>query len=381
MDSSFKQESSPYPSPLLKTRELLKARERNGLTQLTPLQQMICSSSGALVTSCFTTPLDVIKVRLQAQEKMSLIGKRSFQLHHHPGNLLESLCLCTHCSNHLYTLANKIQPVVAMKPHITRSARVVFANIVKREGISSLWSGLPATLLMAVPATVVYFTAYDCLKYKLGYIESDPSTIYIPVLAGCLARVCAATLISPLELVRTKMQSTRLSYRELCTAMRVSIHNNGLLFLMRGLGPSLLRDVPFSAIYWLGYESTKGYYMRHYGTGNPRKMVTFLGGAVSGTIAAVLTLPFDVVKTHRQIELGEAAVHQHKKLTSTWIIIAELYRRRGISALFAGIAPRVIKVAPACAIMITIYESGKSFFRNRNDLIQNSKGISDMLSV
>lgn len=54
MDSSFKQESSPYPSPLLKTRELLKARERNGLTQLTPLQQMICSSSGALVTSCFS---------------------------------------------------------------------------------------------------------------------------------------------------------------------------------------------------------------------------------------------------------------------------------------------------------------------------------------
>lgn len=48
--------------------------------------------------------------------------------------------------------------------------------------------GVSNVRLMAVPATVVYFTAYDCLKYKLGYIESDPSTIYIPVLAGCLAR-------------------------------------------------------------------------------------------------------------------------------------------------------------------------------------------------
>lgn len=41
-----------------------------------------------------------------------------------------------------------------------------------------------------------------------------------------------------------------------------------------------------SAIYWLGYESTKGYYMRNYGTGDPGMMVTFLGGAVSGTVSA-----------------------------------------------------------------------------------------------
>lgn len=31
-----------------------------------------------------------------------------------------------------------------------------------------------------------------------------------------------------------------------------------------------------------------------------------------------------------------------------------------------GFMPRVIKVAPACAIMISTYEFGKSFFRRRN---------------
>ena len=56
----------------------------------------------------------------------------------------------------------------------------------------------------------------------------------------------AATLISPLELIRTKMQSERLTYRQLREALRVSVRNNGPLFLMRGLGPSLLHDVPFS---------------------------------------------------------------------------------------------------------------------------------------
>jgi len=56
----------------------------------------------------------------------------------------------------------------------------------------------------------------------------------------------AATFICPLELVRTKMQSVQLSYREVGVAIRSSIQNLGILSMMRGLGPSLLRDIPFS---------------------------------------------------------------------------------------------------------------------------------------
>ena len=39
-----------------------------------------------------------------------------------------------------------------------------------------------------MPATVFYFTVYDQLKYGMGYREGDPSTRYIPVIAGSAAR-------------------------------------------------------------------------------------------------------------------------------------------------------------------------------------------------
>lgn len=35
-------------------------------------------------------------------------------------------------------------------------------------------------------------------------------------------------------------------------------------------------------------------------------------------------------------------------------------------AVLAGFLPRVIKVAPACAIMISTYEFGKTFFQKLN---------------
>eukprot|EP00063_Salmo_salar_P068219 XP_014043054.1 PREDICTED: solute carrier family 25 member 39-like isoform X2 [Salmo salar] len=42
---------------------------------ITPVQQMLASGTGALLTSLFVTPLDVVKIRLQAQQTPFYQGK------------------------------------------------------------------------------------------------------------------------------------------------------------------------------------------------------------------------------------------------------------------------------------------------------------------
>lgn len=188
----------------------------------------------------------------------------------------------------------------------------------------------------------------------------------------------AATIISPLELVRTKMQSQKLSYLEIGRAINTSVKTQGVLSLWRGLGPTILRDVPFSSLYWLNYEFFKARYNQR----DPTFQFSFVAGAAAGTIAAVITLPFDVVKTHRQIELGEAVMAREvqrgtsRKNTTTLHLMKKIYAQRGVAGLFAGIVPRVVKVAPACAIMISTYEFGKAFFRQYNAKVAASKSTS-----
>lgn len=104
---------------------------------------------------------------------------------------------------------------------------------------------LHAPRVMTVPATAVYFTAYDQLKAFLCG-QSLTSDLYAPMVAGALARMGTVTVISPLELVRTKLQAQHVSYRELATCVQASVAQGGWRSLWLGWGPTALRDVPFS---------------------------------------------------------------------------------------------------------------------------------------
>lgn len=334
---------------------------------ITPFQQMAASSTGAMVTSLFVTPLDVVKIRLQAQQKAFMSNKCFLYCN----GLMDHLC--PSCVN------GNVSNTWIQRPSYFNGTIDAFVKIVKTEGITSLWSGLPPTLLMAMPATVVYFTAYEQLRKSFTKFGSRNTTDYVfwaPMAAGAFARLIAATFISPLELIRTKMQSKKLSYREIGEAIRLLVQQRGYISLWKGLGPTILRDVPFSALYWSNYEFVK----HKFGVKEPKFWFSFASGAYAGTMAAVLTLPFDVVKTHRQIELGEMEIYtvqalartRHldtpKKSASTFHILRRIYTSSGPKALFTGIVPRVVKVAPACAIMISTYEYGKSFFRQWNEI-------------
>ncbi|XP_062489813.1 probable mitochondrial glutathione transporter SLC25A39 isoform X1 [Pezoporus occidentalis] len=336
---------------------------------ITPLQQMLASGTGAILTSLFVTPLDVVKIRLQAQRTPF---SKACPTQSVPWGAQQTTWKCfLYCNglmDHLYVCQNGNGCTAWYKaPTRFTGTLDAFVKITRYEGIRSLWSGLPPTLVMAVPATVIYFTTYDQLR---DYLQARTGSqgYHIPLLAGALARLGAVTVISPLELIRTKMQSRQLSYQELRVCIQSAVAQDGWLSLWRGWGPTVLRDVPFSALYWFNYELVRDWLCRNAWLDEAMFMISFISGAISGTVAAVLTLPFDVVKTQRQIELGHSEVHPvaASKPSSTWLLMQRIRAESGTRGLFAGFLPRVIKVAPACAIMISTYEFGKTFFQKLN---------------
>jgi len=357
-------------------------------TSITPTQQMLASCSGALITSALVTPFDVIKIRIQSAAAAAASASASYQ--------------CPKCMVYFNGLMDHVCSA-SCKPFLPRPAYQLngqsssffksLLKIVRHEGPFVLWSGLPPTLLMAIPSTVIYFTAYDNLRTLLGFDTSSSSSssdwrqFAIPFVSGAAARFAAVTVISPLELVRTKMQSASMSYDQIGSAVKDAVTRGGWRSLWAGWAPSIWRDVPFSGVYFCGYELAKRYYSKMMekeeetiGPGNTAVSasssssnavkINFLSGATSAFFATVLTQPFDVLKTRTQIRLGEANFVVNGAASSSsesvWRSAAGVVRVHGYAGLYAGVVPRLMKVIPACAIMITSYEYFKEVFAARN---------------
>ena len=122
--------------------------------------------------------------------------------------------------------------------------------------------------------------------------------------------------------------------------------------MWRGLGPTLWRDVPFSCFYWASYEKWKKAFAKR---GHEGAWIAFISGAISGTSAALITSPFDVLKTRRQALIMSSS-STYKGSPSTFILLLRIFRTEGPSAFFAGIIPRIAKIAPACGILIASFE-------------------------
>ncbi|CDQ90383.1 unnamed protein product [Oncorhynchus mykiss] len=288
---------------------------------ITPVQQMLASGTGALLTSVFVTPLDVVKIRLQAQQtpfyQALAADSASWSGVIRPSKW-KCFLYCNGLMDHIYVCQYGASCTSWYKTPTHFSGTLdAFVKITRNEGVRSLWSGLPPTLVMAVPATVIYFTCYDQLRDLLRYGMGFQGN-YIPLVAGV---------------------TFQLDCFSVC-----------------------------AALYWFNYELVKAHLCDQYNVSQATFSISFTAGAISGAVAAIVTLPFDVVKTRRQIQLGEMETLgvPVKNPTSTWHIMRGIWAESGYRGLFAGFLPRVIKVAPACAVMISTYEFGKIFFQKMN---------------
>lgn len=154
---------------------------------------------------------------------------------------------------------------------------------------------------------------------------------------------------------------------------------------------TMWRDVPFSGIYWWGYEAIRNRltdmrdppHSRRRSRSKSRDssnhtstfVDSFIAGATSGAIASVITTPFDVGKTRQQVLHREPAKAAGKAASSALRpeeqtmprFLYHIWKEEGFAGLFRGWVPRTLKVAPACAIMISSYEVGKKMAKRMNE--------------
>eukprot|EP00927_Polykrikos_kofoidii_P037382 TRINITY_DN3152_c0_g1_i1.p1 TRINITY_DN3152_c0_g1~~TRINITY_DN3152_c0_g1_i1.p1 ORF type:complete len:686 (-),score=68.69 TRINITY_DN3152_c0_g1_i1:162-2219(-) len=245
----------------------------------------------------------------------------------------------------------------------------------------ALWEGLGAALLPAIPASAVFFTAYETLKkgleqnrlFRPRADDGVPNALACSCVAAGVAEGFACLLRVPAESMKMRLQAGQDA--TFGQAFRRCYANGGARAFYRGLGATLLLDVPFALLQYPIYEAAKNYFAERRlilarSSGNaigstqeaaPLSVSNLidgaLSGAVAGAIAGCVTTPLDVVRTRHVL-----SPLSRESLGTSFLDTAQVVLRTdGVPGLFRGCIPRTVYMCIGGAVYLGTYTACDAF--------------------
>ncbi|XP_057185870.1 mitochondrial glutamate carrier 1 [Triplophysa rosa] len=268
--------------------------------------------------------------------------------------------------------------------------RDCLAKTIKMEGYFGMYRGAAVNLTLVTPEKAIKLAANDVFRQKLSKDGKLP--LWGEVLAGCGAGTCQVVVTTPMEMLKIQLQDAgRLAAQRTVaasapvagptpslvasrtaqsgaaaplrrSATRITLEllkTRGLRGLYKGAGATLMRDVPFSMIYFPLFANLNTVGRREDRHSNPQErapfLQSFMAGCTAGSVAAVAVTPLDVIKTRLQtLQKGEGEDSYRGIIDCTQRIL----KREGPAAFLKGATCRALVIAPLFGIAQGVYFLG-----------------------
>ena len=253
--------------------------------------------------------------------------------------------------------------------------------VAQKEGLVGLYSGYKVNVSFIVFEKAVKLVAND--MFRMYFTDKDTGKISLAgeCLSGASAGALQSAVTTPMELLRVNgapmVESSSVTSRVKNHAIRLVRHgplkikgqlaaqegrqfntmqemskilkNEGPKGFYRGWCSTLVRDIPFSFIYFPLYANLKN--TKPFGYGQDFKG-NLAAGMIAGAVAGALSTPTDVIKTRLQdLPPGE---------TMSWLKCVKLtYQNEGgLKPFFKGTGPRMVCIGSLFAVAQGFYELG-----------------------
>ncbi|XP_033217961.1 calcium-binding mitochondrial carrier protein Aralar1 isoform X3 [Belonocnema kinseyi] len=283
--------------------------ERGVLVQiLESSYRFVLGSVGGAVGATAVYPIDLVKTRMQNQRTGSFIGELMYK---------NSFDCCK--------------------------------KVIRHEGFFGLYRGLVPQLMGVAPEKAIKLTVNDFVRDK--FMDKNGNLpISGEILSGACAGASQVVFTNPLEIVKIRLQvAGEIAGGQKVRAWAV-VKELGLFGLYKGARACLLRDVPFSAIYFPMYAHTKSRMADEGGYNTP--LSCLLSGAIAGVPAAALVTPADVIKTRLQVVAREGQTTYNGLADCA----RKVYREEGARAFWKGATARVFRSSPQFGVTLFTYE-------------------------
>lgn len=254
------------------------------------------------------------------------------------------------------------------------------AELFRSEGAKGFFKGNGANCLKVAPTRGMQFFAFETFKKRLVHwkkikmgLPEDADVMLSPIerlVAGGFAGMIAASIVYPIEVVKTMLTMYPGKYAGINAAFRGVINEVGPKGLYAGLTPTLIAMFPYVGIEFMIYETAKiavETYMRRKAEDNGENtelefaipIIISLGlGAVAGAAAQTSAHPLDVVRKRLQVQgiNGNPVLYK-----TTFDCFAGIAKKEGMGTLYKGLGPACVATIPGTGIAYITYEFMKRF--------------------
>lgn len=227
------------------------------------------------------------------------------------------------------------------------------------EGLNGFYKGTTIPMIGVGFCVFVQFAAQTQVrKYfaeqnkKKG--KSEGLSLAQVGIAGAAAGIANTPLSAPIEHIRIRLQVQTGQSLGPVALMKDMIDKYGWSSLYKGLSPTLAREIPGYAFYFMSYELAIRAATPVGKTVNDLSSLTLLlCGATSGLGMWLTCYPLDVVKSRMQSDSLDPAKRQYANSLACYRYILATEGMRGF---YRGLAPCLARAFPVNAITFLTYE-------------------------
>ena len=227
-------------------------------------------------------------------------------------------------------------------------------SIYAEGGMGAFFRGNTANVLKIAPETSIKFISFDLLK---GCFARDRGNVTVTerFVAGGGAGAIGQVAVYPLEICKTRLAIAAPGvYAGLLDCLRSVVQREGMGALYKGLGTSVIGIVPYAGIDLAVNSAFKDVASRVYSARGeePGVSAVLACGMISSTMAMLCTYPINLVRTRLQAS-GMPGTPEY---AGPLDVVRQAVRAGGLSALYQGLLPNLLKVLPATSISYAVYD-------------------------
>ncbi|XP_022724764.1 mitochondrial arginine transporter BAC2-like [Durio zibethinus] len=261
------------------------------------------------------------------------------------------------------------------------SSLSILRRVVATEGPAALYRGMGAPLASVTFQNAMVFQIYAILSraFDSSVSATDPPSYKGVALGGVGTGALQSVMLSPVELVKIRLQLQSTSYATIQSASAHTgpisvakgiLKTEGLRGLYRGFAITALRDAPAHGFYFWTYEYTRE--QLHPGcrkSGQESLRTMLIAGGLAGVASWVCCYPLDVIKTRLQAQSPTSP----QKYNGIIDCLHKSVKQEGYRVLWRGLATAVARAFVVNGAIFSAYEIAlRCLFNNGNIQTENT---------